>query len=292
MKRLVVMLILFALHWNYSLQAQNDSINYRARKEAFYISSAFFYSGSMLALGSTWYSQYDHAPFHWFNDNSEWLQMDKAGHAFTAWKLNSLLYEGFLFSGYKKEKAILYSCISSNLAMASIELFDGFSQKWGASYGDLLFNFSGTALFSAQKMWMKETWLIPKFSFHATPYDGPWRGNLAVQVLKDYNGQTYWLAMPLKRVYHALPEWLCISLGYGAEEMISGREEDEPLPLEPGGDYDRYRQFYASFDIHLGGIKTRSTFLRTCFNTFNLIRIPFPALEYSQGKLKGHFLYY
>jgi len=45
-------------------------------------------------------------------------------------------------------------------------------------------------------------------------------------------------------------------------------------------------------DINLRGIKTRSTFLRTCFNVFNVIRIPMPALELSRGKLSGHLLYF
>jgi uncharacterized protein YfiM (DUF2279 family) len=273
--------------------AQNDSADFRQRSILFFTASGTLYTGSMLALGHTWYSKYEHDSFHWFNDNREWLQMDKAGHSFTAYILNSALYEGFLYSGFSKKKSAICSFFSAFAVMAGIEVFDGFSAKWGASYGDLLFNLGGTSLFTAQKMWMKEKWLQPKFSFQATRYAGYYPDALGhsftESILKDYNGQTYWLAMPFKRIHNELPEWLCLSLGYGAEGMVGG-VDNSVLPAEIY--FPRYRQYFLSMDINLTGIKTRSTFLRMCFKTFNIIRIPFPALELSRGKLKGHALYF
>lgn len=277
--------------------AQSDTLNRSGRRILFFYSSSVLYSGTMFTLGSTWYSQYEHSSFHWFNDNKEWLQMDKAGHAFTAWELNAALYEGFMYSGYAKKQSLLYSYIACNVAMGSIEVFDGYSAKWGASYGDLLFNLGGSSLFTAQKLWLEETWAIPKFSFHQTDYAKYHPEALgsffAENILKDYNGQTYWLAMPLKRIHSSLPEWLCLSVGYGANGMIDGTGEGywDGFKMTYYR-FERYRQCYLSMDINLRGIKTKSTFLRACFNTLNIIRIPFPALEFSRGKLSGHFLYF
>jgi hypothetical protein len=60
---------------------------------------------------------------------------------------------------------------------------------------DIIANASGTALFV---LW-KEQRITPKFSFHTTQY-AQYRPNvlgssLAEQMLKDYNGQTYWLSV-------------------------------------------------------------------------------------------------
>ena len=43
------------------------------------------YGGTMIALYSTWYKNYPQSHFHFFNDNNEWLQIDKAGHTWSAY---------------------------------------------------------------------------------------------------------------------------------------------------------------------------------------------------------------
>lgn len=274
--------------------AKNDSLSLRCKKTIFFTSAGSLYTGSLIALGSTWYKKYDKASFHWFNDNSEWLQMDKAGHSFTAWRLNILLYEGFTFSGYTKKQSVLYSWIGSNVAMASIEFFDGMSAKWGASWGDLIVNMSGATAFSLQKYYCNKTWVLPKFSFSRTEfysyYPDALGNSLPENILKDYNGQTYWLSFPVKRFYQPSPEWLCLSFGYGANSMIGGKDNTvNGIPVDVP---ERYRQYYFSLDVDLSQIKTKSTFLRMCFKTFNVLKFPFPALELSNGKLKTHALYY
>jgi hypothetical protein len=72
----------------------------------------------------------------------------------------------------------------------------------GAS-GDIIANASGTALFVSQELLWKEQRITPKF--HTTQY-AQYRPNvlgssLAEQMLKDYNGQTYWLSVNLHSFY-------------------------------------------------------------------------------------------
>ena len=43
------------------------------------------YGGSLIILSNTWYKNYPHTSFHTFNDAGEWLQVDKFGHAWTAY---------------------------------------------------------------------------------------------------------------------------------------------------------------------------------------------------------------
>ena len=45
-------------------------------------------------------------------------------------------------------------------------------------------------------------------------------------MLKDYNGQTYWLSANLKSFFPGsnIPPWLNVAIGYGADGMFGGFE--------------------------------------------------------------------
>src|SRR5438270_3221638 len=43
------------------------------------------YGGSFIFLSAAWYNGYPKSAFHTFNDVGEWEQMDKLGHAWTAY---------------------------------------------------------------------------------------------------------------------------------------------------------------------------------------------------------------
>jgi hypothetical protein len=109
------------------------------------------------------------------------------------------------------------------------------------------------------------------------------------RLLKDYNGQTYWLSFNVSSFFNIehLPKWLCFSLGYGGEGMASGRE------FEPGvAYYKRYRQYYLSLDLDFKKIKTSSGFLKVLFNGLNMVKIPFPTIEFSENRVKGRLFYF
>jgi hypothetical protein len=81
-------------------------------------------------------------------------------------------------------------------------------------------------------MW-KEQRITPKFSFHTTQY-AQYRPNvlgssLAEQMLKDYNGQTYWLSVNTPSIKAQNPKWLNLAIGYGANGMLTGNGENNGL---------------------------------------------------------------
>ena len=53
------------------------------------------------------------------------------------------------------------------------------------------------------------------------------------------------------------------------------------------------RQFYLSLDVDLTKIQTNSHVLRTLFDIFNMIKIPFPAVEFNEKNgIKLHPVYF
>lgn len=253
--------------------------------------------GGLIALNSLWYADYPKSSFHFVNDNDQWLQMDKAGHVFATYQAGRFGAEALQWSGMNNRQSLIYGASAGFVFISAIEILDGYSEKWGASAGDLAANAGGTLLFVSQELLWNEQRIIPKFSFHTTPYASARPevlGNTYTQqILKDYNGQTYWLSANIHSFAKSskIPKWINIAAGYGAEGMITGK--DRPvntvfLPVDR-----RYRQFYISLDADLTKIPTKSHFLKTIFSVVNTIKIPAPTVEFgNNGKVKFHALYF
>ena len=58
-----------------------DEINKRMLTTAI-VSESVFYFGGMSYLQFLWYKDHERVPFHFYNDNSGYLQVDKFGHSF------------------------------------------------------------------------------------------------------------------------------------------------------------------------------------------------------------------
>lgn len=265
------------------------------RRNAVVISEAVFTSAALVGLHQIWYADYEKSSFQFKNDNNDWLQMDKAGHVFSAYHLGRMSAEMLNWSGVSKKDQLLYGAGYGFVFLTAVELFDAHSAEWGFSWGDVAANASGTALYVSQELIWNEQRIIPKFSFHTTKY-ADLRPELlgksiGVQILKDYNGQTYWLSANVNSFAKTtkIPKWLNVAFGYGADSMISSNSNASNVLF----DYERNRQFYLSLDVDLSKIETKSHFLKTVFSLFNTIKIPAPTFEINgSGKVKGYLFYF
>ncbi|MGQ9846658.1 MAG: DUF2279 domain-containing protein [Bacteroidales bacterium] len=271
-------------HPSFVFSQSADSIQHKNRKLYFWSGYGLGYSISMYVLYQVWYKNFKHSSFHWFNDNHEWYQMDKVGHVYSSFHIAQSTFHGLKWVGYPHQKAVLWASITSFITISSIELFDAYSIKWGASYSDLIANSAGTALFYIQRS-TKYSPLTIKFSFHKSQYAEQRPDALGKywyeQVIKDYNGQTYWLSInPYECGIKKIPQWINISLGYSAEKMINATDDNA------------YRQYFFSLDINSKSINTKNKWLNTLLKSFNILKIPFPTLEYSKNKWYGHWFYF
>jgi hypothetical protein len=87
-----------------------------------------------------------------------------------------------------------------------------------------------------------------------------------------------------------------MAVGYGAEGMLKGDNnswEDNNGIQHNYSFIQRTRQFYLSPDIDFTKIPTRRKGVKALFQVLNMLKFPAPALELtSQGRLKGHFIYF
>jgi uncharacterized protein YfiM (DUF2279 family) len=264
------------------------------------------YATSFIYLNEAWYKGYPRSTFHAFNDAGEWLQMDKIGHVWTAYNTSKATTALWKWAGVNEKNSVFLGSGTSLLYMLSIEYLDGRSSEWGWSWADVVADFSGSILFSVQQLAWKQQKMQLKFSSHKRNYEQSltdkannlFGNGLYERLLKDYNAQTYWLSFNINSFLREnnFPNWLNISVGYGAEGMLGGYAN---IAYDKNGniifdrrDISRYRQWYLAPDIDFSKIKTSSKVLRTVLFALNSFKFPAPSLELSNGKLRGHWLHF
>jgi uncharacterized protein YfiM (DUF2279 family) len=251
---------------------------------------------SLVGLDQLWYADYKRSKFQTLNDNNEWLQMDKLGHAFASYQIGTLGANLLNWSGVSEKDQLIYGATLGFGFLTVVEVFDGFSEEWGFSWGDMLANAAGTGLYVGQELLWKEQRIKLKYSFHQTQFAAQRPDKLGEsfleEVLKDYNGQTYWLSANVSSFFKnkKIPKWINVAFGYGADGMLTGTNESiDGMFLNQ----DRIRQYYLSLDVDLTRIKTNSHVLKTVFELLNVIKLPFPTVEFNdKNGIKFHAIYF
>lgn len=263
------------------------------------------YGGALVALNALWYANYPRSGFHFFNDDAEWQQMDKAGHIYSAYSESRASMELWRWAGLSEKKSIWIGGLSGVAYQSVIEVLDGFSSEYGFSPGDFAANIIGSSLFISQELAWNDQRIKMKFSFHRKNYGTPQLDMRADKLfgkteierfIKDYNGQSYWLSANIHSFLpgSTLPRWLNISVGYGAEGMFGGMKnvgyDNQGNIIFDRRDIKRYRQWYLSPDIDFTKISTNKKGLKVLFFVLSALKFPAPTLEYSNGSFKGHWI--
>lgn len=288
-----------------SLRAQDSLVHTEANqinKKKLYTNIAIgcsYYAGGLYYLQYVWYKDKERVPFHFYNDNKGYLQVDKFGHIYGAYTQSYVGYKGLRNAGVNKKQALIFGGTWGLFLLAPIEVFDGYYEGWGFSWGDMVANAIGSGLLISQELLFNEQLFKYKFSYWESPYAEMANGYLGKttmgKLFNDYNGHTYWLSMPIGKLISAksVPEWLNFAVGYSANGMFG---EFKNITYYRGviiPETERYRQYLFSLDIDWTKIKTNSPFLKAVFNSMVFIKLPFPAIEInSTGKVTGYWLYY
>src|SRR5580700_12141531 len=110
--------------------------------------------GTVVTIGLQylWYKKFPHSRFHFFNDNAEWLNVDKVGHAATAYNISAYQDNLLRWGGVRPGTAALIGTLTGLGFMTMIEDMDGHSANWGFSPSDMLANITGCVLFEGQQL--------------------------------------------------------------------------------------------------------------------------------------------
>lgn len=286
-------------------------------------------TGIMWSLYDSWYSGSETGGFHFYNDNGEWLLMDKFGHANSCYNFANIGYEALSMTGLDERRSIMYGAPLGITIMSLVEIFDGLSSDWGFSWGDMGANVFGTGLFIVQQAVWHEQRIALKYSYHnsgCSKYDvsnpitferdyimgKDWLD----RIYEDYSGITVWMAFDVKALLmkdtSRYPSWLGWAVGYGAEGMTG--EYNNYIPDGPKGTGDnwgrgweyepgklaympndaRQRRIFLAPDIDISRIPCKNRTLKHVLRVLSAIKLPTPTLEYRPGENRvcWHWLYF
>jgi len=295
MRTFFVILIFITLSLSGKAQNLDSATVNKTRLKTIVLGGSFLYTSSIIILSQAWYKDQGLTNFHLFNDNMEWNQVDKMGHIYTAYHISRVGTQVFKWANLSDKKAHIYGALAGLLYQTPIEILDGFSSDYGASWGDMAANTLGSGLWLGQYLLWEEERIHLKYSFQRTTY-APQRPNLlgdgwTQEWLKDYNGQTYWLSFDvwaLTGKKDFIPKWLNITTGFGADGMVSANESSNNSL-----GFFSHRQYYLGLDFDFSHFKTKNKFLNTIFFLADMIKIPAPTLEFNnKDGVKFHGLYF
>lgn len=270
------------------------------------------YAGVSTVLWQWWYADYPHQSLHFINDFGGWNDVDKMGHAITAWGEANYSAQLYRWSGVSRRRAAWLGTGVSIMGQFTLEAMDGFSAEWGASWGDLIFNTAGSGLFLGQELAWNEQRITMKYSWHSqqSNYKTPaekeraadlFGGSLPQNMLKDYNGTTIWLSGNISAFMKPetrFPKWLNVAVGYGAQGLMGAERNTwiDKQNLPQSSAMPRYTQIYLAPDIDLTRLPFKFAKKRgwkLLFSALNIFKFPLPALEFNTlGQFKVHPIYF
>lgn len=303
--RPLLLLLLTCCLWQYKVGAQHllDStpkVNHRKWLIGGIQTSVW--AGTFIALNKAWYSNYPKEKFHFFNDGDEWMQMDKLGHIWTTFQISRASSSSWYWAGLDKKQSVIIGAATGVAFQSIIEILDGHSAKWGFSGYDMMANIAGASMFALSELSSNPHLLTMKLSYMPVHYSNTYKtradelfgANPVSRILKDYNGQTYWMSVNINSVFpnSKFPKWLNLALGHGSQTMLGGTQNvwtDENGVFQDARNVPRQRRLYFSIDVDLTRIPTRKKWLKTTFSLLNCLKIPAPAIEYNTS---GNWLFH
>ena len=217
------------------------------------------------------------APFHFREDLTYGLGVDKIGHFYGASVLTFVISRAVGWAHVSEPGTLWIGAGASLLFQTYIEVEDGFS-AWGFDRVDFAADAAGAFWPVAQHYvpWLQQVHL--KMSYRPSdlinnPGGAGFRGQKHL-MMDDYEGQTFWLSSDLDNLapvslQNVLPDFLGIALGYGARDIATAGSAP-------------YRVYFLALDYDFTKIIPQNTwFLKTLSETLNFIHFPSAAIRIS-----------
>lgn len=178
----------------------------------------------------------------WFGRTTTEGGADKLGHAWTGYALGHLFSRQYEYWGYTNAESARMGALSSFGIMSLVEVGDAFSDAYGFSAQDFLFNTIGAG--AAWLLWRDED-LAGKVDFRVE-YDPFAGGDFQADIFTDYDRLKYLVALKaagFEAIEDPLLRSLELHFGYYARGYSDART--------PGGRDPRRRNVYVGIGLNL-----------------------------------------
>ncbi|HUF65654.1 MAG TPA: DUF2279 domain-containing protein [Gemmatimonadaceae bacterium] len=208
---------------------------------------------------------------------------DKFGHLFGGYHLTRGGHTLLRGACVSEKRAIMYSAIYATLFQLQIEIWDGYYEKYGFSYPDLLANTLGMGLAVLHAVKPETEIVKPTISYRRSAAMKERREGDEIRASIDYSGQTYWFSLDVESALpeSARPYWpgiLRFSVGHSITDWIlprpPGAPENAPQDLVRAK-----RRILLSLDIEAERLPGNHPLWKFVKRQLGFIRFPAPALQ-------------
>jgi hypothetical protein len=217
-------------------------------------------------LNDLWWKG-EKSSFH-FNFDQDWkysLGADKLGHFYFPYLVTNVYTQLFQWSGVEEENSYYYAASLALFYQTYIEIRDGFSQKYGFSWGDYGANVLGTAYPVLQYHYST----LRNFNFKISFYPSTrFRNNSHGSIIDDYESTYHWLTFDVKNL---LPE----SAGKYYPAFVNLAVGHSVKHLDVKGSHE----LYIALDWNLEALPGDVWFLKFLKKTLNFYHLPSPAVR-------------
>ena len=125
MRRLfLAILLIFSILGAQAQDTLRDDSRVRRNVRIVLGTEAALYATSMTGLYFAWYADYPQSSFHFYNDNGEWMLMDKGGHLATSYIVGNFGYQALREAGLDETRSIWYGGTLGLAFLTTVEVFD------------------------------------------------------------------------------------------------------------------------------------------------------------------------
>ncbi|MFO7444767.1 MAG: DUF2279 domain-containing protein [Ignavibacteriaceae bacterium] len=231
---------------------------------------AFVYSYA-LQNDLWWKGEKSKFHFEWDYDWKYALGSDKFGHFYFPNLFTTIYSDALQWTGIDENKSLIYAASVALLHQTYTEIQDGFSKKWGFSWGD----FTANTLGASYPLLQKRFAVLQNFDFKISYFPSERFKNHSHKVIIDDYESTYnWLSI---NVYNFLPgnikkyypAFVNLALGYSVKKL--------DFPDEA------YREVFIGLDWNFEALPGESEFLKKLKKYLNFYHFPAPAVRISPG---------
>ncbi len=271
MNKKILFILLISSSIAFAQQGDSSSINYYKLGLVSGITAAGFVYGHIFQQDLWWKGEKSSFHFEWNYDWRYALGADKFGHFFFPYLVTNIYADALEWTGIKRKKSLLYASTLAFIYQTYVEMRDGFSKRWGFSWGD----FTANSLGAAYPLLQNEFPVLKNINFKISYYPSErFRNNSHKSLIDDYESTYSWVSF---NVYNFLPEslqeyfpsFINIAVGHSVKRLDF-----------PGSSY---HEIYLGLDWNLEALPGDSAFLKKLKKYLNYYHFPAPAVRITPG---------
>lgn len=263
-KLISILLIINAFSLN-AQQAETDSL----KTGRMLLVGGLTMGGFVYAYGiqNTMWWKGEKSGFHtnWQEDWTTSLGADKFGHFYFGYLVSNVYSQAFRWTGMSREKSILYSSLFAFTYQTFLEVRDGFSEKYGFSWGD----FAANALGCGYPLLQEKYPLLKNFNFKVSYRQSErYKNGSHSHIIDDYESTYLWMSIDINKLLPSdvekyIPDFINIAVGHSVKRL----------------DFEGRHEFFIGLDWNLEALPGDNWFLKFLKKNLNFYHLPAPTIK-------------